>query len=44
MRDWRPAVGTVLKREEALDDEGEPMTGARSKFGLERQGMRHLGT
>ena len=30
--------------EEPFDEEGDPMTGARSRFGLERQGMRHLGT
>jgi phosphoenolpyruvate carboxykinase (ATP) len=32
------------QQEEAFDEEDDPMTGARSRFGLERQGMRHLGT
>src|SRR5271156_5641477 len=32
------------RKEEAFDEEGDPMTGAKSRFGLERQGMRHLGT
>ena len=30
--------------EEAFNEKGDPMTGAKSRFGLERQGMRHLGT
>jgi phosphoenolpyruvate carboxykinase (ATP) len=29
--------------EEASDERDDPMTGAKSRFGLERQGMRHLG-
>src|ERR1700751_999000 len=31
-------------KEEAFDEEGDPMTATKSRFGLERQGMRHLGT
>src|SRR5438128_1763997 len=30
--------------EEAFNEKGDPMTAAKSRFGLERQGMRHLGT
>jgi phosphoenolpyruvate carboxykinase (ATP) len=29
--------------EEAHDEEGDPMTGVMARFGLEEQGMRHLG-
>jgi phosphoenolpyruvate carboxykinase (ATP) len=32
------------QKEEAFNEEGDPMIGAKSRFGLERQGMRHLGT
>ena len=30
--------------EETFNEESDPMIGAKSRFGLERQGMRHLGT
>ncbi len=32
------------QQEEASNDEGDPMTAIKSRYGLERQGMRHLGT
>ena len=32
------------KEEAAFDEEGDPMTGKNSRFGLDRQGMHHLGT
>jgi phosphoenolpyruvate carboxykinase (ATP) len=32
------------QKEEALNEESDPMIGAKARFGLERQGMRHLGT
>ncbi len=35
---------SVVSREETFNEEGDPMTGTKSRFGLERQGMRHLGT
>ena len=36
---WGPA-----QEEEPIDEEDNPMTGIKSRFGLDRQGMHHLGT
>jgi phosphoenolpyruvate carboxykinase (ATP) len=33
----------LVRKGGAFDEEGDPMTAAKSRFGLERQGMRHLG-
>ncbi len=35
---------TGATTEEAFDEEGDPMTEARSRFGLDRHGLHHLGT
>ena len=32
------------QEEEAFDEKDDPMTGKKSRFGLDRQGMHHLGT
>src|SRR5260370_40108155 len=32
------------QEEEAFDEEDDPMTGKKSRFALDRQGMHHLGT
>ena len=36
--------GPGRRQEEAFDEEDDPMTGTKSRFGLDRQGMHHLGT
>jgi len=38
------ALEAWSQKEEAFNEKGDTMTGAKSRFGLERQGMRHLGT
>ena len=39
---WSPMYDNV-KEEEPIDEEDDPMTGVKSRFGLDRQGMYHLG-
>src|SRR5271170_4141574 len=39
----RPDLWAAPQPEEASNERDDPMTGAKSRFGLERQGMRHLG-
>jgi phosphoenolpyruvate carboxykinase (ATP) len=39
-----PPLSARSEEEEPFDEEDDPMTGEKSRFGLEQQGMCHLGT
>src|SRR6201990_269789 len=41
---WGAPKKPGLTRREAFDEEDDPMTEKKSRFGLDRQGMHHLGT